>query len=122
MLLVVTPPGSVFQLQMALVVSSKRRGSNPHADECNFVAAKRLMNSGKLLSGYCQETGDTNRLDFASIDIELRYVILCWNLLCDEQRQRISDICKKKLGAKSTRSVLVADAFEGVELWPVNGD
>ena len=42
----------------------------------------------------CQETGGTSWLDLTSIDIELRYLIEHWNLLSDEGKQRIAEICR----------------------------
>ena len=75
--------------------------SNPNAGERNSLAAKRLTNSGNPLSGNGQETGATNWLDLTSIDIQRRLVIDCWHLLCDEERQRMADMC----GANDTDKI-----------------
>ena len=66
----------------------------PEADQRNSLAAKRLTNSGIPLSGNGQETGDSNWLDLALIDNQLRVVIECWHLLCDEKRQLMADMCR----------------------------
>ena len=70
-------------------VKWRRRESNPNGNRRKCVGSEEVKNTDPALSGICQENGDGDWLDLASIDAELRAVIHSWSHLSIEVKQDI---------------------------------
>ena len=67
----------------------RRRESNENERNRNLLTGKELTKTGFDLSGYCQETKDSEWLQLSSIEENLRQIIELWPSISPEYHATI---------------------------------